>query len=281
VDGGEVELLADEDLPGGWWVLLDRVRQSYVSLDDPTYLEFPYVQVLAGTIDALPPGPLEAVHVGGGGATLPRWLAAVRPGSVQVVFDTHEELRRIVRHRLPLQADSGVDFRLGDGRSGVAGLAADSADVVVIDAFSGGRVPAGLGTAEFFADVSRVLRPSGILLMNTTGRKTSLYVRRLMAAISASFPEVAVHGDSLSAVGNLVIAATAGGRLTNVDHPADDGPMGAPIALSGATLAGFIGAAEPLTDASPMRSPVPPDETWRVGGDRPGPGSVDDESVTL
>ena len=37
--GDEVELLADDDRPGGWLLLLDRVRQSYVDLHDPTYLE--------------------------------------------------------------------------------------------------------------------------------------------------------------------------------------------------------------------------------------------------
>ncbi|MET3806000.1 spermidine synthase [Nakamurella sp. UYEF19] len=266
-DGGEVELLADEDRPGGWLLLLDRVRQSYVSLDDPTYLEFPYVQVLAETIDALPPGPLDVVHVGGGGATLPRWIDEVRPGSVQVVFESHAELLRVVQTRLPLPPGSGVDLELADGRDGVAGLPTDSADAVVLDAFSGGRVPAALSTAEFFADVARVLRPAGILLVNTTGAANSLYLRRLVAAVSAWFPEVLVHGDDRGTVGNLVIAAAAAGGLPIETIVAEDGPMGRPIALSGPELAAFLDGAEPLTDASSLRSPTPPDETWRVGSD--------------
>lgn len=266
-DGGEVELLADEDRPGGWLLLLDRVRQSYVSLDDPTYLEFPYVQVLAETVDALPPGPLDVVHVGGGGATLPRWIAEIRPGSVQVVFEAHSELLRVVRARLPMRPDSGVDLRLGDGRSGVAGRPSDSADAVVLDAFSGGRVPAALSTAEFFADVFRVVRPTGMLLVNTTGLTHSLYLRRLVAAISESFPEVLVYGESRGMVGNLVIAAAGAGALPIGAVVADDGPMGPPLALSGPALTSFVDNAEPLTDVSSLRSPTPPDETWRVGSD--------------
>lgn len=264
-DGGEVELLADEDRPGGWLLLLDRVRQSYVSLDDPTYLEFPYVQVLAEAIGALALGPLDVVHVGGGGATLPRWIAEMRPGSVQVVFESHAELLRLVRARLPMSPASGVDLRLEDGRSGLAGLPPDSADAIVVDAFSGGRVPAALSTAEFFADVDRVLRSAGLLLVNTTGTTDSPYLRRLVAAISDFFPEVLVYGESHGTVGNLVLAAaTAGGPSIDAVR-VEDGPMGPPLALSGPALLSFVGAVEPLTDASSLRSPIPPDDTWRVG----------------
>lgn len=266
-DGGEVELLPDDDQPGGWLLLLDRVRQSYVSLDDPTYLEFPYVQVLAEIISALPPGALDTVHVGGGGATLARWLATIRPGSIQVVFETHAELLRVVQTRLPMPEASNVDFRLADGRSGLAGLPDASADVVVIDAFSGGRVPGELGTAEFFADVFRVLRASGILLMNATSAPGSDYLRRLVAAMAALFPELLIHGEQGATVGNLVITAAGADCLPVQLVCASDGPMGPPVALSGSDLRDFIDEAQPLTDAFPMRSPIPPDETWRVGGD--------------
>jgi SAM-dependent methyltransferase len=262
-----VELLADDDRPGGWLLLLDRVRQSYVCLDDPAYLEFPYVQVLAETIDGLPPGPLDVVHLGGGAATLPRWLAATRPGSIQLVFESHAELLDLVRARLPISADSGIDLRWQEARSGVAGLPTDSADAVVIDVFSGGRVPADVSTTEFFGDVARVLRPSGLLLLNATGALGSSYGRRLLATIARHFPEVLAHGgDNGDSVGNLVIAAARGG-LPVTARLARDGPMGPPLALSGPALAAYIGTTEPLTDASSMRSPVPPDETWRVGGE--------------
>jgi hypothetical protein len=265
-DGGEVELLADDDRPGGWLLLLDRVRQSYVSLDDPTYLEFPYIQVLAGAIEALPSGAVDAVHVGGGGATLPRWLAAVRPGSSQIVFESNAELLRIVQTRLPVTTGSRIEFRVADGRSGLAGLADDSADVIVVDAFSGGRVPGELGTMEFFADASRVLRSTGILLLNTTGAMDSDYLRRLVAAVVTSFPEVLLYNESGDVVGNVVIGAALSGGLPIEAVVAADGPMGSPIVLSGPAVSAFVGDAAPLADASTLRSPVPSEETWRVGG---------------
>jgi len=264
--GDEVELLADDDRPGGWLLLLDRVRQSYIDLDDPTYLEFPYVQVLAATVAALPAGPLDVVHIGGGGATLARWIAATRPGSSQLVAESHGELHRIVRDRLPVEPSSGIDLRHGDGRSVLAELPDDSVDVVVIDAFSGGRVPGDLTTVEALGDARRILRSSGLLLMNVTAAAESRYLRRLVAALAGPFAELVLQGDQHGAVGNLVIVAAGPDQLP-AGVIVEDGLLGPPLPLTGESLRSFVGAVSPLSVDSPMRSPEPPEESWRVHTD--------------
>ncbi len=259
-----MELLADEDRPGGWLLLLDRIRQSYVDLNDPTYLEFPYLQAFAEAVEAMRPGPLTIVHIGGGGATFARWCAAVRPGSEQIVFEPNARLLELVRRRLPI---TEVDFVVRGGRSGVAAAAAASADVVVVDAFSGGRVPAELASREFFDEAARVLRPGGLLLMNTTDGPRLAYVRRLVAAMAGRFGEVAIERENLSSVGNVVLFAARSGDLPMAVALAEAGPQGPIRALASDALAEFIGDAEPFTDADSQRSPSPPENTWRVGGD--------------
>ena len=265
-NGDEIELLADDDRPGGWLLLLDRVRQSYVDLSDPTYLEFPYVQALAAAVAALSPGPLDVVHIGGGGATLPRWIAATRPGSSQLVVESHAELLRVVCTRLPVGPSSGIQLMHGDGRSVLAELADDSVDVVIIDAFSGGRVPGDLTTVEALADAHRILRPSGLLLMNVTASDESFYLRRLVAALSGPFTELVLQREQRGGVGNLVIVAAGAGQLP-VGVIVDDSPLGQVLPLTGTSLRSFVGAASPLSVDSPMRSPEPPDDSWRVGTD--------------
>jgi len=100
VSSGEVELLRDADRPGGWVLMMNGVPQSYVDLDDPTYLDFEYVRLMADVIDTLAEGPLDAVHVGGGACTLPRYVAATRPGSRQIVIEPDQALVELVRERL-------------------------------------------------------------------------------------------------------------------------------------------------------------------------------------
>src|ERR1700722_9784585 len=159
VGSGRAQLLADADRPGGFLLVVDRIRQSYVDLDDPTYLDFEYLRDLADVVDALRAGALAVTHIGGGGCTFPRYVFATRPGSTQVVFEPDVELVAVVRDRLPLPRRSGIRIRPLGGVEGMRGLRESSADVVVLDAFLGGRVPAELTTTQFITDIRRVLRP--------------------------------------------------------------------------------------------------------------------------
>ncbi len=265
---GQVELLADADRPGGWLLLTDRIRQSYVDLDDPTYLDFEYVQAFADVIELLPDGPLAVTHIGGAGCTLARYVAARRPGSPQIVLEPDTELTTTVRARLPFARAARIRIRAVDGRTGIARLADSSADVVVLDAYLGGRVPAELTTTEFLAQVARVLRPDGVLLANLADGPPLRFSRRVARTVAEHLPNVALRSDASvlrgRRFGNVVLAAS------RAPLPSDELARVAASAMfpqrlvAGAQLATFAGRAPVLTDADPMRSPAPPDEIWRV-----------------
>jgi spermidine synthase len=266
---GHVELLADADRPGGWLLTIDRIRQSYVDLDDPTYLDFEYIQSFAAVLDALEPGPLAVTHVGGGACTLARYVAVTRPGSPQIVLEPDATLTAMVRARLPLPRGSRVRIRPVDGRAGVAALRDASADVLALDAFHGGRVPAELTTVQFLADVDRVLRPAGVLLANVADGPPLTFTRRFVAAIRTVLPEVLVIADPAvlkgRRFGNIVIAASRSGLPVAAVQRAS---AAAPFPRSAVLDFGF--GAQPLTDADGLRSPQPPDELWRVGHGQDG-----------
>lgn len=268
VIAGDIELLADADRPGGWLLLVDRIRQSYVDLDDPRYLDFEYVQAIADVIDLLPAGPLAVTHVGGGGCTLARYIAAVRPGSPQVVLEPDDDLIRTVRSRLPLPRGSKIRIRSVGGRAGMAALRDTSADVVVLDAFAGGRVPAELATRQFVADVARVLKPSGVLLVNVADGRPLTYTRRLTATALSVFPHVLLRADPAvlrgRRFGNVILAASAEPLPAAGVRRVAAGAMFPQRVLAGQPLTDFVAGASPLTDDDPMRSPAPPDALWRV-----------------
>lgn len=266
--GGQAELLADEDRPGGWLLLLDRIRQSYVDLDDPSYLDFEYIQAFADVLDALPDGPLAVTHIGGGGCTLARYLAVTRPGSPQVVLEPDEAVTRLVRARLPFPRGARIRVRPVTGRDGIGALRAASADVVVLDAFHGGRVPSELTTAEFVGDVARVLRPGGVLLANVADGPPGLFSRRLAGTLRGALPEVAVIADpsvlKWRRFGNVVLVASRAPLAVTELAAASAAAMFPRRLITGTELTQWLGGARPLTDADPMRSPEPPDELWRV-----------------
>jgi spermidine synthase len=268
VRSGQAELLADADRPGGWLLLVDRIRQSYVDLDDPTYLDFEYLRNMAGILDALDPGPLNVTHIGGGACTFARYVATTRPGSSQIVLEPDADLIELVRTRLPLPRDARIRIRSEPGRPGVAALGEASADIVVLDAYLGGRVPGELTTREFLADVARVLRPDGLLLANLADGPPLEYTRRVVATVQTALPQALLIGSTGTLgkrrFGNIVLGAgRAGLPLREVRREAASAPFPTRV-LAGRGLDALVAGAEPLTDADPMRSPGPPEEAWRV-----------------
>ncbi|HEY8481051.1 MAG TPA: fused MFS/spermidine synthase, partial [Spirillospora sp.] len=163
VDGGEAELLRDADREGGWMLLVGGVPQSYVNLSDPTYLDFEYMRLMGDVVDSLGVDgeAFDAVHIGGAGCTLPRYIAATRPGSRQIVMEPDARLVQLVREQLPVKGISGLRIRITDGRAGIAALADEADDLIVMDAFNEASMPPELATREFVADAARVLRPGG------------------------------------------------------------------------------------------------------------------------
>jgi spermidine synthase len=265
--GPRIELAADLEHPGGTMLLMDDVRQSYVDLTDPTYLDFEYVQYFACVLATIAAGPLAVTHLGGGALTLPRYLHVVRPGSSHIVFEPDVELTELVRAELPLPRNHRIRIRPVDGRTGVAALAAGSADVLVLDAYADGRVPAELTTTEFFADVARVLRPTGLLLANLVDEPGFGYLRRVLAGLRAVLPQVALVSstDVLRGrrFGNVVLA----GSRTPLDvaelrRQVARQPFPAAV-LDGSQLADRYGDGRPWTDQDRAESPEPV-QGWRI-----------------
>lgn len=254
-----VELVEDA---GGVVVRRDGRDQSHVDLDHPDRLVFDYVQRLAEVLDAWgePGAPVGVVHVGGGGLTLPRYVAATRPRSPQVVLEPDAELTERVRRVLPLPARSGIKVRPVDGRAGVAALRAAYAGIVVVDAFDAGRVPASLVTGAFWADVARVLEPDGWLLLNLTDRAPWRHTRRVLAGVRAHLPHLLLTAEPATLKGrrpgNLVVVASTG-PVPTVALRARTRTAGLPArVLDGAAVADAFGGGTPFTEEDAEAGPA-------------------------
>jgi spermidine synthase len=263
-----IELITDDEHPGGTMLVMDDVRQSYVDIDDPTYLDFEYIQYFASVLAILPDGPLAVTHIGGGGLTMPRYLQASRPGSPQIVLEPDTELTELVRSRLPLPRQHRIRIRAQEGRAGVSELADASADVVLLDAYADGRVPAALTTIEFFTDVARVLKSDGLFLANLVDEPGLRYIVRVLAGLRSVFGEVALvsSSDVLRGrrFGNVVLAACALPLDTDeIRRQIARQPFPAGV-RDGRQLAEKYGTAKPWTDADSSPSPEPVRDGWRI-----------------
>lgn len=205
-------VVVDPNRTGGRTLMLDGLRHSYVDLDDPTYLQFSYTQRIADVLATLPPGPLDALHLGLGGATVPRYLAATRPGSRSTVLEVDPGVLRLDRDELGLVTGPDLAVRVGDARTSIAGLSAGAYDVVVGDAFGSLAVPWHLATREMVQQVRRVLRPGGVYVLNVIDNPPASFVAAETATLRAVFGSVLLLGtpEQLAgrAGGNYVLVAS-------------------------------------------------------------------------
>jgi spermidine synthase len=206
------------------------------------------------------------VHVGGAGLTLPRYITATRPGSRQLVFEPDEEVLGLVRDHLPWRRKDGIRLRAEGGRAGLQATPDERFDVVVVDAFTGGVVPAELTTYECLRDAARVLASDGTYLLNIADGAPLAYLRRIASTALGVFADVLLLGEPSvlrgRRYGNLVVVGSAG-RL----------PIGeVRRRIAGATFPARVvdregvrrlaGGAAVSTDADPALSPRPPGQLW-------------------
>ncbi|HEX4817429.1 MAG TPA: fused MFS/spermidine synthase [Nonomuraea sp.] len=259
---GEVELLRDMDRQDGWLLSKDGVPQSYVDLKDPTFLEFEYVRLMADVIDLLPDGPLSCVHVGGGACTIPRYVAATRPGSRHIVIEPDRRLVDLVREQLDLRSVPRLKVITEGGRVGAAKVWDTSADLVVLDAFTGATMPVELATVEFMGDLARVLKPSGTLLVNVADGKGLAFARRLLATVTGAFRHVALLAEPGimrgRRFGNLIVAASRAALPVDALTRRAAGGLTQARCVHGEALTNFVAGAPPIKDGDPVLAPVPP-----------------------
>ena len=188
----------DPDDRQGWTVVVGGVPSSYVHLADPTRLDFEYVRWTGDLLDVLAPEgqPLHCVHIGGAGCTLPRYVAATRPGSRQVVLESDADVVALARERFGYSRRSGFRLRVADGLEGLAALADGAWDVVVRDAFVGAVTPHHLTTTAFLSEVARVLAPGGVYVANIADVPGLGLTRREVATARTVLDQVALVGET-------------------------------------------------------------------------------------
>ncbi|MFW3171072.1 fused MFS/spermidine synthase [Geodermatophilus sp. CPCC 206100] len=247
-------VVADPERETGRVLQLDTLRHSYVDLADPTYLEFEYVRAIAAVSDAAAPAgePLSALHLGGGGATVPRYLAEVRPGTSSLVLEVDPGVVAMDREQLGLAESADLRVRVVDARVGLAAETPGARDLVVGDAFGGLSVPWQLTTVEALELVDRALTDDGVYAANLIDHPPMGFVRAELATLRAVFPHVALVART------AVVAGDDGGNVVAVAsrRPLPTDAIGAALGghelpwqvVDGAALDAFVGDAEVLTD---------------------------------
>jgi len=250
-------VVVDDGNPSARSLYLDGLRHAYVDFDDPTNLDIRYIRLFADVADALPAGPLDTLHIGGGGISFPRYLEQTRAGGFDTVLEIDGALVDLVEDELGLESRPSLDIRVGDARLALGDFGDGRFDLVIGDAFASRSVPWHLTTREFLSEVDRVMSDDAIYAMNVIDGGAFAFARAELATLAQVFAHVQVvlPSDGLPERGgtNLVLIASQS-PLPPFDVAPADGDVLSPLASDGMRLAtdnetaAFIDGATPLRD---------------------------------
>ncbi|MEW2349232.1 fused MFS/spermidine synthase [Streptomyces sp. NPDC006684] len=270
VDHGVARLLPDVDRARAWLLTVDEAPQSYVDLDAPTHLEFEYTRRMGHALDlaADEGAALDVVHLGGGALTLPRYLAATRPGSRQDVVEADRGLAALVDEVLP--PVPGAAVHVEDARAWLERAAADRADVLVVDVFGGSSVPGHLTTTGYAREAARVLRPGGLYLANLADSAPFAFLGAQLATLGTAFAHLALLAEPAVLRGRrfgnvVVLASTAPLPTGGLARRCAQDAFPARLVEERDAVEALRGSARPVRDGESTPSPLPPGGTFHVG----------------
>ena len=197
------------------FMILDEGVHSASDRDHPERLHLGY----AALTDRLARAALSesagrrALVVGGGGATLPRaWAASgASPAADVISIELDPVVVSVANDKMWAGGEGRLTTLIGDGRAVVRGMpAAETFDVILMDAYRTRSVPPHLVTREFAALIAARMSANGVYLSNVIDRAaTPSLALSIATTLSEQFPvvDIWVAGGEQEATTNYVVAA--------------------------------------------------------------------------
>jgi predicted membrane-bound spermidine synthase len=196
-----IQIIEEENVGGrlSRSVRLDRLTHGTIYVDDPTFLDFGYLRVMADLTDAFVAGraTMRALLIGGGSYSLPRYLEARFPGAEIEVIEIDPKVTRAATDFLGLRPDTRVRTANVDARQFFLERQPRGAySVIYGDAFNDLSIPYHLTTREFAAGLRRALGPDGLYFANVIDvYQGGRFLRSFMATLRTEFAAVQLVVD--------------------------------------------------------------------------------------
>lgn len=184
--------------------------QSAVRRDGSKEPVFTYVKKMAAMVAQLN-APKRILVLGGGTFTLPEHFGLTYPEAQIDAVEIDPQLESIAVRYFDYSSPENVTIFAEDARTFVRN-SHQKYDVIITDAYSDTGVPFSLVTAEFAREVSELLAPNGVLLMNVIGGEKSAcqpLTYSIFASFSSRLTGVVVPieaGQSLEERQNIIFA---------------------------------------------------------------------------
>ncbi len=155
--------------------------QSSMNIHHPAELVLSYSRAMMAWLLFTDVLPQHITHIGLGGGSFARWIAAHLPQTRQSAVEINPQVIAIARTSFCLPPENGqFEIIEADGAQYVK-ILRGSTDVILVDAFDGVQIIDEMVENEFFADCRRALSDKGIFVTNwwSGDKRYALFIERL------------------------------------------------------------------------------------------------------
>ena len=206
-------------------LILDNLIHSISDVSDPFFLDYDYLRIYEELVSwqMRPRRSVDALFIGGGGYTFPRYMEARYPGARIDVVEIDPEVTRVAHEYLGLPRSTSIRSFNEDGRwfvmhSGDRGRY----DFIFGDAFNDLSIPYHLTTREFALQLKALLKPDGFLIANlidsvTEGLFLPSYIRTLEEVFGKGNVNLLVLAPELRRLGIATCVVVASPRKWDME----------------------------------------------------------------
>ncbi|MGA2480192.1 MAG: fused MFS/spermidine synthase [Spirochaetia bacterium] len=214
---GLLQVLQQHDQPYRFYLTDYLVQNTYDVTQGRSISMFTYM--LQGLARAYTPRLQRVLCIGMGVGIVPRELS--RDGVRVDVVEINPAVVPVARKYFDLDPGAFALF-IADGRQ-FLNSCTEQYDAVILDAFTGDTTPSHLMTKEAFATIRRVLKPEGVLVMNSFAAldpSDDYVAASLCKTLLSVFPSIRVHA---SRGGNTMFVASPRADLSLLHPPVYSG----------------------------------------------------------
>ncbi len=142
------------------------VNQSCMLPERPQISVFHYAQIFLSAL-FVKDNPDKMLMIGLGGATVPKALNILVPDAQLDIVEINSDIPKLVKKYFNFQSDDKNHIFIDDGFNFVKQSEANIYDIVFLDAFTPDYIPPSFLTDEFMQNIKKILKPDGIVLINT------------------------------------------------------------------------------------------------------------------
>lgn len=205
-------------------MVIDNLTHSYTDLHNPDHLNYAYLKIYNELLlwRKLKTDAINALFIGGGGYTFPRFMEQNYPNSQIKVVEIDPEVTRVAYQYLGIPGDTKIKSFNEDARWFVMNHKKEALyDFIFIDAFNDLSIPYHLTTKEFAIQLKPLLKKDGVILVNLIddveeGRLLPSYIKTLEEVFGRGHVNLIVPLSS-NGVGITTCVITVSPDMLNMD----------------------------------------------------------------